>query len=95
MAELSTLARPYAKAAFEYAREHLRRNGDGDWEKAVAEIAEKRFIDSVFDDRLLRIMADLCEDVHDSRLFIATIDELSRMVATPSFIHSNDHKPGL
>jgi len=36
MAELSTLARPYAKAAFEYAREH---NALGEWSAQLATCA--------------------------------------------------------
>lgn len=58
----------------------------------VGQVAEKRFIESVFDERLLRIMADLCEDVHDSRLFVDTLADLSLMVEPPSFLHANDNK---
>lgn len=49
MAELSTLARPYAKAAFEFAREH---NALGQWSEqlaTVAAVSADEGMDSVLD----------------------------------------------
>ena len=44
MAELSTLARPYAKAAFEYAREH---NALAQWSEQLATAASVAADDSL------------------------------------------------
>jgi hypothetical protein len=46
----------------------------------VKEIAGQRFRSSIFDSRLLDVMASMCEDVHDSKLFETTLENLSSMV---------------
>ncbi len=43
-------------------------------------ISEKRFAASIFDDRLINVMASMCHDVDDSKLFAGTLDKLSAML---------------
>ena len=71
MAELSTLARPYAKAAFEYA------NGVGalaQWSSMIAtlaEVAAQERVSQVLDEpsltaeQLAKLLLDLCGDAID------------------------------
>lgn len=49
----------------------------------VESVAQQRFMNSVFDDRLVDVLASMCEDVHDSMLFEATLAKLSSMVENP------------
>ena len=44
-------------------------------------ISQKRFTDSIFDDRLIGVIASMCHDVDDSRLFEGTLRKLSDMTA--------------
>ena len=68
MAELSTLARPYAKAAFEYAREHGALAQWSEQLKVAALVATDAGMDAVLGNPSLtseqqaRIMIDVCGD---------------------------------
>jgi glycosyltransferase involved in cell wall biosynthesis len=46
----------------------------------VEEVEDQRFKSALFDKRLLGVMATMCEDVHDSKLFDTTLKNLSSMV---------------
>lgn len=46
----------------------------------VERVAQRRFTDSLLEGRVVDVMASMCEDVHDSILFEATLAKLSRMV---------------
>ena len=46
----------------------------------VTRVSEERFVASIFDDRLVPVMASMCDDVNDSGMFEATLEGLSGMV---------------
>ena len=46
----------------------------------VEKVSEARFVAAVFDDRLVPMMASMCDDVNDSGMFEATLGRLSGMV---------------
>jgi F-type H+-transporting ATPase subunit delta len=91
MAELSTLARPYAKAAFEYAREH---NTLDQWlgqlATAAAVVQDER-LESVLDnpsltaERQAQTVADVCGDAlgEEARNFISILAANKRLPLLP------------
>ena len=95
MAELSTLARPYARAAFEYAREH---NALEEWSQqlttAAAVVGENR-LESVLDDPALtaeqqaQILSDVCGEELGGAVknFIAILADNKRL-ALLSEVHA-------
>ena len=48
----------------------------------LEQVAENRFAASIFDNRLIDIMASLCDDVNDSRMFEPTLSRLSGIVGS-------------
>lgn len=69
MAELTTLARPYAKAAFEYAKEH---NVINEWESFLLSagqvVSDKSFAEllrnpAISDDKKAAVLVDMCAPV--------------------------------
>lgn len=91
MAELSTLARPYAKAAFQYAAEHKNVDQWADMLKLAAIVSEQekvtRLINSPSEssDQLAATMTDLCSDKmvdHGANLF-SVLAQNKRMALLP------------
>ncbi len=91
MAELSTLARPYARAAFEYAREHDVLAG---WSSQLAtaakvtrhaSVAEALNNPSLAGERRAQIVADICGDEIDQagRGFLAVLADNDRLELLP------------
>ncbi len=91
MAELSTLARPYAKAAFEYAREH---NQLSQWGKelatAAAVVADSGMQAALGDpaltaDQQARLLTDVCADALGApvRNFVAVLAGNKRLALLP------------
>jgi F-type H+-transporting ATPase subunit delta len=91
MAELSTLARPYAKAAFEYAREH---GALGEWAEQLATLAAVSSDPgmaavlndpSLTDEQQSGTLADVCGDVlgAPARNFIAILASNKRLGLLP------------
>lgn len=91
MAELTTLARPYAKAAFEYARDS---KALGDWHtqlQIVAAVALDKRMQALLRDpsrsgqQLAGIMADVCGDALGApvRNFLAVLAANRRLALLP------------
>ncbi|RLQ22028.1 F0F1 ATP synthase subunit delta [Seongchinamella sediminis] len=91
MAELSTLARPYAKAAFEYAREH---NALAQWSQQLATaaaVAANEGMDSVLDNPSLtdeqqaQTMNEVCGDAtgQEVKNFISILASNKRLSLLP------------
>ena len=104
MAELSTLARPYAKAAFEYARE---RGSLEQWAQQLSEtaavVSDER-VAAVLDDPALtaeqqvRTLVDLCGDSMGAELrnFLAVLAANKRIALLPEILAQfNRFKAGL
>jgi F-type H+-transporting ATPase subunit delta len=91
MAELSTLARPYAKAAFEYARE---RGELGVWSEQLATVAAVSAADgmesvlnnpSLTDAEQARMLNDVCGDATGSAVknFVSILASNKRLALLP------------
>ena len=89
MAELSTVARPYAKAAFEYARDHQTLDSWSDWLSKLAMVVTSREALKLLsspkldNERKVALVTELAEvdlDEAASR-FLATLGEKGRMAA--------------
>ncbi|PLW83451.1 F0F1 ATP synthase subunit delta [Kineobactrum sediminis] len=91
MAELTTLARPYAKAAFEYARD---KQALADWSEqmaTVARVSADPHIKAVLQDpagageRQADILADVCGDAlgSDVKRFLSVLAQNRRLVLLP------------
>ena len=91
MAELTTLARPYARAAFEYARDSKTL---GDWHaqlQTAAAVASDSRMQALLRDpsrsgeELASILADVCGDVigESVRNFLAVLAENNRLSLLP------------
>jgi F-type H+-transporting ATPase subunit delta len=90
MAEKVTIARPYAKAAFEHAREH---NAFAGWsamlEKAGAVVADERVARLLGNPRvtpaeLVGLIADVCGTLDDNmRNFLETLAQNRRLAMLP------------
>ena len=99
MAELTTLARPYAKAAFEYAREA----GDLDgWSSALAVVAAvsketsvAKLLDSptLMAEQKAAVLIDTCGDqlTAKAKAFIAILAENKRLGLLPSIRRLFEH----
>ncbi len=100
MAELTTLARPYAKAAFEYAKE---KNAINDWENFL-QIAGNVVTDDAFvgvlhnpaisAEQKTAVLMDVCtsgQPAQDLTNFIAQLAEHDRLALLPE-IHSHYSK---
>jgi F-type H+-transporting ATPase subunit delta len=94
MAELSTLARPYAKAAFEYAREH---GALGDWadqlSTAAAVSADPAMAavlnnPSLTDEQQARTLTGVCGDALATpvRNFISILADNKRLTLLPAIL---------
>lgn len=98
MAELTTLARPYAKAAFEYAKEH---NAINDWESflltAGQVVNEDSFVQvlhnpAISADQKTAVLMDICRasGIGTSQAltnFIAQLAENDRLALLPEIHH--------
>ena len=95
MAELSTLARPYAKAAFEYAREH---SALGDWSGQLTTAAAVAADDgmgavlnnpSLTDQQQAQTLNDVCGDTLGAEMknFVSILAANKRLALLPE-IHS-------
>ncbi len=91
MAELSTLARPYARAAFEYARDH---DSLAQWSEQLAVAAAVTGHDAVADalgnpsltgERRAELVASICGDQigQEGRNFLAILAENDRLELLP------------
>jgi len=91
MAELSTLARPYAKAAFEYAREH---NALAQWSEQLATaatVAADEGMDAVLnnpsltDDQQAQTLAGVCGDALGAEMknFVSILASNKRLSLLP------------
>lgn len=91
MAELSTLARPYAKAAFEYAREH---SALAQWSGelgTVAAVTEADGMDkvldnpSITDEQQAKTLNDVCGDATGAELknFVSILASNKRLTLLP------------
>lgn len=91
MAELSTLARPYAKAAFEYARDH---SALGDWSKQLATCAAvstnadvKAVLDnpSLTNEQQAQTLNDVCGDAIgvEVKNFVSILSSNKRIALLP------------
>ncbi len=95
MAELSTLARPYAKAAFEYAREHDALAGWSEQLGTAAAVVRDSSLAAVLDNPSLtaeqqaRTVGDVCGDAlgAEVRNFISILADNKRLALLPE-IHS-------
>ncbi|RLA57189.1 MAG: F0F1 ATP synthase subunit delta [Gammaproteobacteria bacterium] len=95
MAELSTLARPYAKAAFEYARDSSALSQWSDQLATAAAVAMDSAMGTVLNDPALtaeqqaRALSDVCGDSlsGEARNFIAVLASNKRLALLPE-IHS-------
>jgi F-type H+-transporting ATPase subunit delta len=95
MAELSTIARPYAKAAFEYARDNSALSQWAEQLATAAAVAQDAGMKSVLDDPALtaeqqaRTFTDVCGEAlgGEARNFIAVLASNKRLALLPE-IHS-------
>lgn len=93
MSEMTTIARPYAKAAFEYAVESKTIQG---WQEmlafsaevAVNEQVKPLLTGSVADDKLAEIFVQLCGEQldHNGQNFIKVLAENRRLPALPEIL---------
>lgn len=91
MAELSTLARPYAKAAFEYAKEHGALAQWAEQLATAAAVAADPAVESVLnnpaltDEQQAKTLADVCGDAlgEPARNFIAILASNKRLSLLP------------
>jgi F-type H+-transporting ATPase subunit delta len=91
MAELSTLARPYARAAFEYAREHSVVEPWAEQLAMVAAVVEEERMSAALDDPSLTasqqadILAQVCGDAlaNEARNFIGIVANNKRLPLLP------------
>lgn len=89
MAELSTVARPYAKAAFEYARDHQTLNTWSDWLSKLAMVVTNREALKLLSspkldtERKVAMVVELAEvDLDEAAArFLATLGEKGRLPA--------------
>ncbi|MCC5884642.1 MAG: F0F1 ATP synthase subunit delta [Halomonas sp.] len=89
MAETSTVARPYAKAAFEYARDHKALEAWSDMLVKLGQVVAERDAQKLFaspkltDDRKVELVIELAEvKVDDAgRRFLETLAEKGRLPA--------------
>ena len=95
MAELSTLARPYAKAAFEYAREHDALDRWSEQLGTVAAVVADEGLAAVLDNPSLtaaaqaRTVTDVCGDAlgEDVKNFVSILADNKRLSLLPE-IHN-------
>ncbi|HEY6130397.1 MAG TPA: F0F1 ATP synthase subunit delta [Halioglobus sp.] len=91
MAELSTIARPYAKAAFEYARDSQQLSQWAEQLATAAAVASDDGVTAALNDPALtadqqaRILIDVCGDTlgDQTRNFIAVLAANKRMALLP------------
>ena len=91
MAELSTIARPYAKAAFEYARDNSALSQWAEQLATASAVAQDTGMKSVLDDpaltaeRQARTFTEVCGDALDAeaRNFIAVLASNKRLALLP------------
>ena len=91
MAELSTLARPYAKAAFEYAREHGDLAGWSQQLATAAAVASADGMESVLDNPSItdaeqaRLLNDVCGDATGDAVknFVSILASNKRLALLP------------
>ena len=98
MAELLTVARPYAKAAFEYARDHEALDS---WSKAlgflsaaVANSDVRRLLGSpkLENDKKVALLADMLpEQSTDVSRFLDTLADQGRLMALPFIAEQFEH----
>ncbi|KAE8437787.1 MULTISPECIES: F0F1 ATP synthase subunit delta [Halomonadaceae] len=98
MAELLTVARPYAKAAFEYARDHEALDS---WSKAlgflsaaVANSDVRRLLGSpkLENDKKVALLADMLpEQSTDVSRFLDTLADQGRLLALPFIAEQFEH----
>lgn len=97
MAELSTVARPYAKAAFEYA---LSQGKLAEWSKmlaAAAQAVSEPAVQSVLSNPAVSqeqkagIVIDICADLDENgKNFVQTLGEVGRLVLFPQIAEQFD-----
>ena len=91
MAELSTIARPYAKAAFEYARDNKQLSQWAEQLATAAAVAADKGVQAALNDPALtaeqqaRILSDVCADAlgAQARNFIAVLAANKRLSLLP------------
>jgi F-type H+-transporting ATPase subunit delta len=91
MAELSTLARPYARAAFEYARDHGQLSQWSEQLGTAAVVTQDSAMEAVLNDPSLtaeqqaRTLNDVCGDALEmqARNFIAILASNKRLALLP------------
>jgi F-type H+-transporting ATPase subunit delta len=91
MAELSTIARPYAKAAFEYARDSKQLSQWAEQLATAAAVAADKNVKAALNDPSLtaeqqaRILSDVCGDALDPQMrnFIAVLAANKRLALLP------------
>jgi F-type H+-transporting ATPase subunit delta len=91
MAELSTLARPYAKAAFEYARDSQQLSQWAEQLATAAAVASDKTLEAALNDPSLtaeqqaKMLSDVCGDALDAhaRNFIAVLAANKRLALLP------------
>ena len=89
MAETSTVARPYAKAAFEYARDHKALEAWSDMLVKLGQVVAERDAQKLFaspkltDERKVELVIELAEAKVDDagRRFLETLAEKGRLTA--------------
>ncbi|MBF8223606.1 F0F1 ATP synthase subunit delta [Halomonas sp. 328] len=89
MAELSTVARPYAKAAFEYARDHQALTTWSEWLAKLGQVVADAEMQKVLSspklsaDRKVTLLAEIAELKLDSGLtnYLAMLAEQGRLAA--------------
>ncbi|MCH4563203.1 F0F1 ATP synthase subunit delta [Halomonas sp. EGI 63088] len=89
MAELSTVARPYAKAAFEYARDHQVLDAWAGWLAMLGQVAADRDVQKLLSspklstERKVALVIEVADvDVDDAaRRFLETLGEKGRLAA--------------
>ena len=92
MAETSTVARPYAKAAFEYARDHQALDDWAEWLGKLGQVVASHDVQKLLSspklttERKVTLVIEVAEVGIDdaARRFLATLGEKARLSALPA-----------
>ncbi|MBB3329831.1 F-type H+-transporting ATPase subunit delta [Halomonas campaniensis] len=92
MAETSTVARPYAKAAFEYARDHKALDAWSEWLGKVGMVVASQDVQKLLsspkldDERKVALVLEVADASVDdaARRFLDTLSDKGRLAALPA-----------